>query len=341
MALAAALGPGGHAVEPEVTVALEWSAPDGCPDVEHVRADIERLVGHRIGLDRAAADRVRGRITADAAGHHLRLELRVGGQVVRRRIDAPRCETLSHAVGLIAAVAVAPLSSSAAVSSIERGQVPGPPDLAEPIAVAPPNRTVAPRAGSGPPRGSNAAGPSASRSSTTRPRQGVELAALAGGGLGLVPRLGGGLEGAVAWRVGPARVELSGGRWFRRSATVPEDGGVQVVGSGGSLRLCAALGAGRLEMPLCVAGRAVVLSAVGIAPAASSGPTRALWMGVGPAVGLSWSLSPRVGLRAQLDAWVAARRPGFHLTRGSDRVGVFQSPPVAVTVMAGPFLRLP
>ena len=323
-----------------VAMRLEWSAPSRCPNAETVRTDVESLARRTIVVDPEATDVLRGQITADGTGHHLVLVVDMGGTVTRRELDAERCETLGRAAGLVAAVAVAPVSTAQSVlgTDIPPPSIPGPTTSSPLTATAtddPPARSSAARRGPGP----------ATDADVRRTRQPLDhaltLGAAVGLSLGLVPRTAAGVQGAVGWQFGPGRLEAFGGHWFGRTAVVDADAGVAVRGSGAGLRLCAAWSRGAVAVPVCVGALALALVATGRGPAVSAASVRALWLGVGPGVGVEWRLRPRLGVRGQLDLAVAARRPGFHLQQGAEARAAFRSPPLSLTLVVGPYFRLP
>lgn len=329
---------------------IDWSVPPDCPDVDQIRADVERLTQQPVAPVSAATHELRGRITNDADGYHLELALEFPGRVIQRQLDAESCQTLSRAAGLIVAVAIAPLRATRSISMSES------PASATPSAPMPPIPSLP--AESLPPSSPSSSDVDPlvrSRNSSFSPRpapdtprrrlhHGVAFGVAAGAGLGWVPGLAGGVQGSAAWHFGANHLELLGAHWFARvapvTAFVPENTGVRISASGGGLRLCRSPSASPLQFPLCLGAHALALSGSGRGPGLDSTDVVDLWLGVGPAVGMVWRPVARFALRVQFDALLAARRPGFHLIRGSDRVEAFRSPPISLGIMLGPQVRL-
>ncbi len=343
--------PAGESSAPALPLRLEWTAPPGCPDAEMVRADVEHLAHRPLRADRRATDALWGTITAGNDGHHLDLVIRLQGAVIRRQLDATRCDTLGHAASLIAAVAVAPLSTAGTVTASEPAdgedaddlavgavpdppRVPSPPEASEPT----PRARPVPRA-----RERRPPAPRAEASMDAEPERAhaLVLGAAVGVGLGLVPRPGLGLLGSVGWQFGAGRLELLGGHVFGRTATLSDDAGVTVSASGAGLRLGFGWERERIALSLGLGAMVLSLSASGRGASVSPSPVRELWVGIGPGAAVQWAIARRVGVRAGLDLLVGARRPGFHLTQGTIRREAFRSPPSSVLFTAGPYFRFP
>lgn len=340
-----AMLPAGESSVPALPMRVEWTAPRGCPDAERVRADVERLADRPLHSDPRATDALRGTITARDGGHHLDLVIRLRDSVIRRQLDAARCETLGHAASLIAAIAVAPLPTTDTVTAMEHahvdeegpldaGVVPSPPEASQPT----PRRRIVTED-----RVPRAAAPDADAPPRAEPERAhaLVLGAAVGVGLGLVSRPGLGLLGSLGWQFGGGRLELFGGHVFGRTAILSDDAGVTVAASGAGLRLGFGWQGDRIAVSLGLSAMALSLSASGQGAAVSPSLVRDLWVGIGPGAALSWAIAPRFGVRVGLDMLVGARRPGFHLIQGTTRREAFRSPPSSVLLTVGPYFRFP
>jgi hypothetical protein len=91
-------------------VPIEWEAPQGCPGMDVVLAELEQALGHEpAGL--GSVSRVRGVVVAagaDTARYRLTLELVDAGTRSSRSFEAERCEDLARAAALAVALAVHP-----------------------------------------------------------------------------------------------------------------------------------------------------------------------------------------------------------------------------------------
>jgi hypothetical protein len=105
-------------------VALEWSAPAGCPDGEAVRRRIETLAGPGVAVGARAV------VTEAPDGYHIALEVRAGGMSGERVLVAPTCEAAAESiiaiVGLAATAGVSP-PATAPARSPEASPAPPPP----------------------------------------------------------------------------------------------------------------------------------------------------------------------------------------------------------------------
>jgi hypothetical protein len=112
-------------------VALEWSAPAGCPDGEAVRRRIETLAGPGVAVGARAV------VTEAPDGYHIALEVRAGGMSGERDLIAPTCEAAAESIA-----AIVGLAATAGVSPPATTPTRSP---AAPPAPSPPPTTPAPR----------------------------------------------------------------------------------------------------------------------------------------------------------------------------------------------------
>jgi hypothetical protein len=108
--------------DPAAAFSLVWSAPDGCPSEEQVRAEIARLLGgdlrlHEDGDLQAKVTVLHGSLwSADLATQQ-------GGRVGRRSIEAASCQAVADGIALIIALSIDP-DAVTATAEAPRREVP-------------------------------------------------------------------------------------------------------------------------------------------------------------------------------------------------------------------------
>ncbi|MDC0672358.1 hypothetical protein [Nannocystis radixulma] len=352
---AASLGLFGLAQVPEpppAEVEVRWTAPPECPDREALLRGIAERRGQPLVPGQARID---GRITRSGSRYVLRLDFQAGARRERRELGADACAPLVDATALRIALAVDAATEAAAVEPAEVGPeaapagppaasgqpeapdsgpstpaaeaapVPVPPPVAEPLAPPPERRAEAPM--------------------DAAPGRAVPRAAAPGGLVrvhggpeyGAVP----GLSGAVGLAVGllwpRLRLELQGTFVAPRRRELPQ-ADLRAWLLAASVQVCARLGRGALEFPVC--GGVEAGSVRGVA----HGPTieRAafgLWVGGVLSGGVAWRFHPRLALWAALQG-VAAVRPSFQLRDPEPTVVLFEPSPVSGRVLLGLELRI-
>lgn len=244
---------------PAVAGELAWSAPAECPAADKVRADAERLSGHRLEEAPIAA---RAAAWRDAGGT-WRLDLEIAGaegQVRARRVAGASCAEVAEAAALIVAMALEARAATPLPAPVPAST---PPPISRARAPAPPSDETA----------------SSVRWSTAAVT-GIDATAL--------PRPAYGLGIAGALEMGANRVELRATAWLPRSVLVSPAPVIDVMLLAGAARYCRRLVAFAGSMGEVGACAGLEL---GVLRAASADP---LWT----KVGLAWWAAPEVGLAA-------------------------------------------
>jgi len=350
---AASLGLFGFAQVPEPPpgeVEVRWTAPPECPDREALLRGIAERRGQPLVPGQARID---GHITRSGSRYVLRLDLQAGVRRERRELGADACGPLVDATALRIALAVdaaskavpgvvEPEAASAEPSAASEqptafdfepqyaseASTPGseaspvPPPVAEPATPAPERRAEVPAAPDRPVPASAAPG------YLVRVHGGPEL--------GAVP----GLSGAVGLAVGllwpRLRVELQGTFVAPRGVELPQaDLRAWLLAAG--VQVCARLGRGALEFPLCAGGEAGSVRGVAQGPTIERGAF-GLWAGGVLVAGVAWRFHPRLALWAALQG-VAAVRPSFQLRDPGPTVVLFEPSPVSGRALVGLELR--
>ncbi|HWB80635.1 MAG TPA: hypothetical protein VG755_36985 [Nannocystaceae bacterium] len=303
--------------EPEEgTVALQWRAPEGCPDGVRVRDEIRRFVatGAQTGtLDRVDAD---ARVVREGDRYVLELELKLPGGAMHKRIEADKCEVLASAAALVMAVMLDP---KAVVETVEEAKVepptPEPPPKVEPKPVTPP-----------PP--------------VDRKRRVQALMRIFGmGSFGAMPRFGGALGGSLGARIGRARVEVValGEIPQRKLNDTERSAGARIDLWTLGVRGCFAPNVNRVEFPLCAGVEAGQLRARGFGLSVARS-TAAPWLAFPFGAMVMWAPVPRFAFGGGVDAWVAATRPTFEI---DDLGPIHRTQRAGVRIHASVELRLP
>lgn len=124
---------------PDAVLDLRWDAPDGCPDVDAVRAAVGRLVRRP---DAASAERVvaRGAVRPEASRFRLRLSTGEGDAAAERELTADGCQALADAAALILALMIDPGAGPPAVPPPDEPppREPPPADDPDPASSPPP-----------------------------------------------------------------------------------------------------------------------------------------------------------------------------------------------------------
>jgi len=297
VAMALLAGPGIARAQGDIE--LQWTAPPACPGSEGVRHEVERAMSQVASPRPLHASVV---IDRSAGGWHADVD--VQGGTYHRSFDAPSCDELASAVGLVLSLVVSdqaeataePLAKQATsdVQKTSSAEEPRP-------AVSPRNEvTSKPRVPPAP-------------SSGRRVHPAARLAA--GAALGYLPdtsvgvELGGGLE------VGSERVFVELERWGGMHPEVTRSG-VPIVASRVGLGPTACVGTRtRMSVDACAGLRAVLIDASGddmAEPRTDQG-----WFPSALArFGVAWRGSKSIGLGADLQIQAPLRRVEFRLDSG-------------------------
>ncbi len=227
--------PTAQTAPPGAPFELEWRAPAGCPNADHVRAEISRLIGpdaHPQGVTR-----VSGEITAQEGGaFSVRLALEQSGRTGERTLSAASCAEVSRAAALLVALAIEP-------GAAEEDPVPLPPPAPPPVPPAqpPPTPRPPPRV-LAPPR----------EVAKQRPQLVISLGPATE--VGLLPALGAGAEATLGVELDRLSLEAYGADYLHRDqdAELGRAGGTFALLSLGA-RACFGLLPGRVSIAGCAA----------------------------------------------------------------------------------------
>jgi hypothetical protein len=285
-------------------VALEWVAPDGCPDRAYVEREVDRLLGDVIA-EGGPYLRARAEIRQEQSGL-WHIELRTTGRQGPgyRTVAAESCVALADATALILALAIDPDRVAANRST----------------KTSPPRASSQPATADAPTASSSNAAPavppaperSASRSPSPRAAR-FSVAALAVSDTGTLPTAAAGVAARVA--VIPTalpflRIELGAGLFLDEETTNPPARSatfsLRTFDAGG----CVVTQAARLEVGACAHVELEWISAAGLY---ESVPSRgdADWVVLGARATLAYPLSPAWAVRGDLGAGLGLSRPEF------------------------------
>ena len=253
---------------------LEWSAPDGCPDREHVRRTIDRWL-------RRSVDDVDGRSIAVTADVHrerdrwvLELVLESPSGRAHERLSAASCATLAEVVGLEVALAA---DSAAVLATFDRPREPEPE----------PEPRHAPR---------------------------VALRAAAGAVVGQLPDPSGSFAIAGVLGLASARLELAlsySPPGTARYADLPAVGAELQLLSG-TVRGCAVPAFGAVELPICLGLELGAMRGTGFGTRERFSSDQLFGAIVlGPA--LRWPFGRGIFAWLGTDAMLAFARPSYHM----------------------------
>jgi hypothetical protein len=314
--LAIVLARSGPEPREEGTVALQWRAPEGCPDGGRVRDEIRRFVA--TGAQTGTVDRVDvdAKVVREGDRYVLELDLKLPTGALHKRIEADKCEVLASAAALVMAVMLDP---TAVVETVDAPREPTPPQapVTKPIEPTPPVPPPPP------------------------PKRRVQgLVRIFGvGSYGAMPRFGGALGGSIGARIGRARVEAVAFGEFpqRRHHEVETQAGARIDLWTLGARGCFAPNIKRVDFPLCAGIEAGQMRARGFGLATTRNAI-APWLAFPFGAMVMWAPVPRFAFGGGVDAWVAATRPTFDI----EGLGVIhQSQRAGVRIHAGFEVRFP
>lgn len=297
--------------------AVQWQAPEGCPEAAAVERRVEELLG------RTPAEHELHAVGTVHAGPPWRLELRttIGGRRQQRSLLGDDCRAVAEAAALILAVSVDPLGVDARTDGPREAEAPGIPVLPgaiEPLVEPPtpsPRLEPEPRP-SVPPR--------------PEPRARVRVRLAGGGEWGAIPGGTGGVRGGLALEGERAILRLEGSYWIDRLARLGDGStrrgglvGLGTVGVQGGVRL----GGPRLRVPLVLGLEAGGLRARGVDVRDSQRITLP-WLAGVVGAGVQWALRPRVALWGALEGVVPLVRLRVRVGRGADGSTVLHEPAV-------------
>jgi hypothetical protein len=327
-------------------VVLRWSAPEGCPDASRVTREIDRLLGEESPRPAVPLD-VSATVTAGADGDFkVRLETHGEGGVRVREIRGESCNAVADATALSIALVIDP-DAVARAKPAPPPDAPAPPPPSPPPPVvpappppSPPPRLVPPPAPApplpAPPAPIGAAPADAAQGRARRPT--FALQAWGAADAGSLPGISFAVGGEAAVLVGDFRVELGGGVWVDRPATLaqmPSAGGNigLAVGSAGACWL--PLRGPRIQVGPCLGLEVGRLHAEGFG-VTSEGSGSSLWSALRGGGLLAWSPLSWLAALIRLDAAVPFARPTFSLTGLG---AVYRSSPVVGRATTGVEVR--
>jgi hypothetical protein len=310
----------------EGDMALEWTAPSGCPTKHDVEARVTRLVAKPSAPPH---DKMRARSVVskdDTGAFKGEVELAIAAQSSKRRVKGESCEAVVDAIVLILAIAIDPDAALAAPQP-EPALAPTPPDVSAPaVAIAspvvdapvPPSRDVPP----------SHLPPAAAPTTARGTHAALAISALADSGFfGPAPgvELSVGLhrrhlvlEAAGAW-LAPAKASLDG---------KPNEGASAWTAQAGA-RACVPLFDASIDVAPCAGASALWIVASGYGSDAPASGTGFVLL---PSAGgrLTARLTSRIALRLGIDAELPLNRPRFVI----DNSGTVVHTPVASARLA-------
>lgn len=282
-------------------VALDWRAPESCPDADAVLGELAKLAD----LEAAPRVRVRGTTREVAGRFALDLQISTGAMALRRRLTADSCDTLGQAAALLVAIALDPLEVASQVGAVAATPELRAPASDVPLAIAGPLAEVVTLPAPAPAR----VPAPVVRNIRTQALLRIEGAIDAGA----TPSVAGDLGGAVGLLRGRLRVEVHG----LYTPARPLHLGAAEVGTlarwAVGARGCGRIVQGRLEIPLCAGLEAGQLLARGAGVTIDRQSPRPPWFALLAGLGLVWSPHPRVGLGARAELVLAPLRAGFRV----------------------------
>ena len=327
--LAVASGGAARAAQP-APVALSWDAPEGCPTVDMVLGNVERILAEP-GRPHAPVGAAAKVIVTAGAPWQATLILEFAGARTERRFQAESCDAAATAAALILALAI---EDRAEAEAFEPPPFPGiaslpdlPSDPEAPVVRPPDGPTLAHRPSPTPPPPTEAPIVHSSRPLWTA------------NGLidwGTLPNSpSGGVEGSIGWRWNAGRWSLRalGGAaffptrelsWSATAGYVYGDFWLMNVGA----RACLGLTAARFEIGPCLGGELAVMHASGSDnnPWEMASETRP-WFSLLGSVVASLRVSRTVTVSLRAEAAVPTSRPTFGTSR-TDRL-VYEVPALA------------
>jgi hypothetical protein len=283
-------------------VALEWSAPAGCPTGESVRRRIETLAGPGVAVDARAV------VTEAPDGYRVSLDVHVGGMTGERTLTAPTCDAAAESIAAVVA-----LAAIAGVSP------------------QPPVPTGAPAAPVPAPAPSV---PAAQR------RMELRVAVEAALDVGTLPAPAPG--GAVRVELLLARVSagISGALWLDRDGYLSgstTQGAHFALQSYDAFACYALLRSGPLDLAPCIALEVAAMSADGFGATVPRNSS-AVWAAIGAGARLRVELGRHVALALGAEGVVPTVPQQFHID-GDPSGSVFSVSPVAFRAEVGPEVR--
>jgi hypothetical protein len=273
--------PAAAKVAPKIAIktplVITWSAPEGCPSADTIRAEVQRMAGAAA----AATDQIEAHaaVVRDHAGWQLTLTTRAGALSGERKLSAPDCAELGRATALVIALMINPAADPSAAPTVVHPAAPTPP-----VATPPPERRFA---------------------------LGADLRL----GSGELPGGAAGIGARFAAGGGVFSVQARGDFWFPRdaaSAAKPSAGG-SFGAADLSLAGCATARNNRRLAPAVCLGAALIGTHASGSGVSDPGSVTALSAGPFLEGAMRVRISARNALRAGVEAVAPLSRPSFAL----------------------------
>lgn len=320
---------------------LEWRAPEGCPQLQDVRARVDRSWAADAGGVIAAKGEVVG--TGERARPwRLRLRLVAASGTADRELEGRSCDALADAAALMIAMAASPDAEAAAIVVPEPVEPPPPEVVTPPAIAATPSPATSPAAT--PPReiaredrGADAItaapiAPVGARRRLARPA--AELAIAGGFDALAVPGVGGTLAGAVGLHWPRLRVRVTVVHAIVRDVGATPSARHRMTAGG--LALCGFGNVRRWAIGACGHAEVGRLHAEG--RGGSALVDRDLpWVAVGVGPAVQWRFATRWALTGDAGVLVPVRRHRFSV--GATQVSAIG--PAGVRLLVGLAVRLP
>jgi hypothetical protein len=303
---------------------IHWDAPAGCPEQSAILAAVRHWLAQSAERLDPHAVRVDARITAQAGGFGLDLELESPSGRSREQLRAARCETFVDVVALKVTLASRPLGH-------EEQPDPGSPSPGAASTDIPPRAP------------DRAADPASPGSAHSRPGPapadgedsalGVTARLLGGVGLGSLPGLAPYVAASGSLRVAPFRFELGVNYGFPRTvrySSVPTTGAeLQLLA--GVAQVCFSPLVHPVELPICAGVELGVMRGrgFGVSEAYTSDQ---LWAAAVLAPALRVPLFGPVSAWIELRGLAALARPRYHVRNLAE---LYEPERFAVRAMAG------
>jgi hypothetical protein len=294
-------------------VELEWRAPPECPDLATVKRRIEGLLGQPLDVPRRQRVKVHATVHRNQQGHfELLLSLTSNGHITDDKLLARQCAALGDAAALKAALATDPIATARAieVSTLNAGP-------------------RADRASTGTELARELEAPQSKAESGVRLFAGAAAGPLPGIALGTGLSL---WSQRSVWR-GEFGVQGLWGQPARYPAMPSVGAHLQLFT--GIVRGCPVLGAGNVELPICIGFEGGVMRAEGFG--LERAETSSRWWG---ALVLSQGIDVRVS--ARLSFWLEAGgvgsllKPRFYVQNLGD---LYAAPALSGRLWAGCEIR--
>jgi hypothetical protein len=290
---------------------LEWQAPAECPNVEAVRAELQRIARVRPGFSLTP---LRARATVERHGTLYATTLRTehAEQAGERALEAPDCDTLAHAVTLVLALAFgagveladrgAQGDAGAAAATPNTGSA-----AAEPAASnTRPPETPSPAA---------ATDQAAIRDADSSRDRTLHAALLVGGGVQLELLPSAAFVASVGGELvfGAFSLGLRANAWPGVRDVVTAGIEARFDGLGGALQACGRLPWSSLLLAACAEARAAALRGRS-SHASEDGSATAPWYSLAAAAAVTWPRARVVSVRVQAALAASLDRPRFVIT---------------------------